>query len=63
MQPHDLASTYMVPITMGRQATATQNVFQSIRSTAGADVVPLRVVSLQRLDCPGQGRRTDNLGL
>jgi hypothetical protein len=48
MQPHSTMNTYMVPITMGRQATtATLDVYQPVRITSRGDVAPLSVVSLQ----------------
>jgi hypothetical protein len=59
LQPVNL---YMMPMTMGIQATTTQLVYQPVQTTAGETVVPLRVVSLQRdLDRPTREAATGSV--
>ena len=47
-QTYESVTPYIVPITMGDQTTAMQNVYRSAVTTPQGPIVPLCVVSLQR---------------
>jgi hypothetical protein len=53
MEPIKPVQTYALPISMGNQVTTAQNVYLPAQTTAGRNLVPLRIIDPQRdLDRP-----------